>query len=86
MIAIQCSLVHNDVSIGIHNIPLLRIFFSNVAVNKLNAGRCLVLNFIHSSCFSSILISFLDLFWSLRSEHRMARETKIQSFQCFISN
>ena len=26
-IAIQCSLVHKDVSIAIHNIPLLRIFF-----------------------------------------------------------
>ena len=25
-IAIQCSLVHKDVSIGIYNIPLLRIF------------------------------------------------------------
>ena len=46
-IAIQHSLVHKDVPIGIHNIPLLRIF-SNVAVNKLNAGRPLVLNFIHT--------------------------------------
>ena len=36
----------------IHNIPLLRIFFSNVAVNKLNAGRCLVLNFIHIQAVS----------------------------------
>ena len=52
MIAIQCSLIHKDVSIGIHNIPLLRIFFSNVTDNKLNVGQPLVLNFILSSCFS----------------------------------
>ena len=39
MIAIQCSLVHKDISIGIHNIPLFKNFFSNVAANKLNAGR-----------------------------------------------
>ena len=38
MIAIQCSLVHKNVPIGIHNIPLFKNFFSNVAVNKLNAG------------------------------------------------
>ena len=39
MIAIQCSLVHKDISIGIHNIPLFKDFFSNVAANKLHAGR-----------------------------------------------
>ena len=38
MIAIKCSLVHKDVYIGMHNIPLFKNFFSNVAVNKLNAG------------------------------------------------
>ena len=39
MIAIQCSLVHKDISIGIHNIPLFKNFFSNVAANKMNAGQ-----------------------------------------------
>ena len=29
--------------------------------------------------------TILDLFWSLTSEHEMARETKIQSFYYFIS-